>query len=104
YRVTPSAVYVGYTPGYYSVYVSDEVIVYGTGYSYTSWDGTVWYGTPVTYGFATAPTYTPWTGWVMGFGFGLAFGAATAGWGWGAYPWWGPDPRSGCARGGRADR
>jgi hypothetical protein len=90
YRVTPSAVYAGYTPGYYSVYVSDEVVVYGTGYSYTSWDGTVWYGTPVTYGFATAPTYTPWTGWVMGFGFGLAFGAATAGWGWGSYPWWGP--------------
>jgi hypothetical protein len=90
YRATPSVVYVGYTPGYYSVYVSDDVVVYGTGYTYASWDGTVWYGAPVTYGFATAPTYTPWTGWVMGFGFGLAFGAATAGWGWGCYPWWGP--------------
>jgi hypothetical protein len=90
YRATPSVVYVGYTPGYYSVYVSDDVVVYGTGYTYTSWDGTVWYGTPVTYGFATSPTYTPWTGWVMGFGFGLAFGTATAGWGWGCYPWWGP--------------
>ena len=64
--------------------------MYGTGYSYVSWDGTVWYGTPVTYGFATSPTYAPWTGWVMGFGFGLAFGAATAGWGSGCYPWWGP--------------
>jgi hypothetical protein len=90
YRATPQVVYVGYTPGYYSVYVADGVVVYGTGYTYTSWDGTVWYGTPVTYGFATAPTYTPWTGWVMGFGFGLAFGAATAGWAWGCYPWWGP--------------
>jgi hypothetical protein len=90
YRSTPQVVYVGYTPGYYSVYVSDGVVVYGTGYTYTSWDGAVWYGTPVTYGFATAPTYTPWTGWVMGFGFGLAFGVATAGWGWGCYPWWGP--------------
>ncbi len=90
YRATPQAVYVGYTPGYYSVYVSEDVVVYGTGYDYVSWDGTVWYGTPVTYGFATAPTYTPWTGWVMGFGFGLAFGAATAGWAWGSYPWWGP--------------
>jgi hypothetical protein len=90
YRATPQVVYVGYTPGYYSVYVSEGVVVYGTGYTYASWDGTVWYGTPVTYGFATAPTYTPWTGWVMGFGFGLAFGAATAGWGWGCYPWWGP--------------
>jgi hypothetical protein len=90
YRATPQVVYVGYTPGYYSVYVSDGVVVYGTGYTYTSWDGTVWYGAPVTYGFATAPTYTPWTGWVMGFGFGLAFGAVTAGWAWGCYPWWGP--------------
>ena len=90
YRATPQVVYVGYTPGYYSVYVSNGVVVYGTGYSYVSWDGTVWYGTPVTYGFATSPTYTPWTGWVMGFGFGLAFGAATAGWCWGSYPWWGP--------------
>jgi hypothetical protein len=90
YRSTPQVVHVGYTPGYYSVYVSNGVVVYGTGYSYTSWDGAVWYGTPVTYGFATAPTYTPWTGWVMGFGFGLAFGAATAGWGWCSYPWWGP--------------
>ena len=98
YRATPSAVYVGYTPGYYSVYVSDDVVVYGTGYAYPSWDGTVWYGTPVTYGFATSPTYTPWTGWVMGFGFGLAFGTATAGWGWGCYPWWGPY-RSGSAVG-----
>ena len=90
YRATPQVVYVGYTPGYYSVYVSNSVVVYGTGYYYDPWLGTVWYGTPVTYGFATSPTYTPWTGWVMGFGFGLAFGVATAGWGWGCYPWWGP--------------
>ncbi len=90
YRATPQVVYVGYTPGYYSVYVSNGVIVYGTGYYYDPWIGTVWYGTPVTYGFATSPTYSPWTGWVMGFGFGLAFGVATAGWGWGCYPWWGP--------------
>ena len=90
YRATPQVVYVGYTPGYYSVYVSNDVVVYGTGYYYDPWVGTVWYGPPVTYGFATAPTYTPWTGWVMGFGFGLAFGVATAGWGWGCYPWWGP--------------
>ena len=86
YRATPQVVYVGYTPGYYSVYVSNGVVVYGTGYYYDPWVGTVWYGTPVTYGFATAPTYTPWTGWVMGFGFGLAFGVATAGWGVGLLP------------------
>ena len=62
YRATPQVVYVGYTPGYYSVYVSNGVVVYGTGYYYDPWLGTVWYGTPVTYGFATSPTYTPWTG------------------------------------------
>jgi hypothetical protein len=90
YRATPTVVYVGYTPGYYGAYVYDGVVVYGTGYYYDPWVGTVWYGAPVTYGFGVAPTYTPWTGWVMGFGFGLAFGAVTAGWAWGCYPWWGP--------------
>jgi hypothetical protein len=90
YRSTPTVVYVGYTPGYYGTYVSDGVVVYGTGYDYSAWVGTVYYPAPVTYGYAVAPTYTPWTGWVMGFGFGLAFGAATAGWGWCCYPAWGP--------------
>ena len=90
YRATPTVVYVGYTPGYYGTYVSDGVVVYGTGYVYPAWVGTVYYPAPVTYGYAVSPTYTPWTGWVMGFGFGWAFGAATTGWGWGCYPAWGP--------------
>jgi hypothetical protein len=96
YRATPTVVYVGYTPGYYGTYVSDGVLVYGTGYVYPAWVGTVYYPVPVTYGYAVSPTYTPWTGWVMGFGFGWAFGAATAG--WGCYPAWGPyygEPRRG---------
>ena len=79
YRATPQVVYVGYTPGYYSVYVSERRRRLRHRVRVHPWVGTVWYGTPVTYGFATRPTYTPWTGWVMGFGFGLAFGAATAG-------------------------
>jgi hypothetical protein len=90
YRATPTVVYVGYTPGYYGTYVTDGVVVYGTGYVYPAWVDTVYYPAPVTYGYAVAPTYTPWTGWVMGFGFGLAFGAVTAGWAWGCYPSWGP--------------
>jgi hypothetical protein len=67
-------------------------VVYGTGYTYTPWVGTVWYGPPVTYGFGVALRYTPWTGWTIGYGFGWTWGAATVavGWGWGAYPWWGP--------------
>jgi hypothetical protein len=90
YRDTPDVVYVGYTPGYYGSYESEGVVVYGTGYDYPAWVDTVYYPAPVTYGYAVSPTYTPWTGWVMGFGFGWAFGAATSGWGWGCYPAWGP--------------
>jgi len=67
YDWTSQVVYVGYTPGYYGTYVdSDGVVVYGTGYYYTPWIGTVWYGPPVTYGVAAAVTYTPWTGWAYG--------------------------------------
>lgn len=93
YNVEGNTVYVGYTPGYQGEYVDPitHVVVYGTGYYYTPWVGTVWYGPPVTYGFGVALRYTPWTGWTVGFGFGWAWGAATVavGWGWGAYPWWG---------------
>jgi hypothetical protein len=99
YRATPTVVYVGYTPGYYGAYVSDDVVVYGTGYDYAAWVGTEYYPAPVTYGYAVAPTYTPWTGWIMGFGFGLAFGAVTAGWAWGCYPAWGPYRSYGAAVG-----
>ena len=42
-----------------------------------------WYGPAVTYGLGSNLTFTPWTGWAVGFGFGGARG-------WGAYPWWGP--------------
>jgi hypothetical protein len=94
YDSTPDTVVVGYTPGYQGSCVDPvtEVVVYGTGYPYTPWIGTYWYGPPVTYGFGVAIRYTPWTGWTFGFGFGWSWGAATVavGWGWGAYPWWGP--------------
>lgn len=92
YDYTPDYVIVGYTPGYTGAYVSSGCVVYGTGYAYTPWIGTVWYGPPVTYGFGVSLAYTPWSGWYVGFGFGWSWGAATVavGWGWGAYPWWGP--------------
>lgn len=93
YDVSGDTVYVGYTPGYHGEIVDPvtHVVVYGAGYYYTPWVGTVWYGPPVTYGFGVAMRYTPWTGWSMGFGFGWAWGPATVsiGWGWGSYPWWG---------------
>jgi len=89
YKATPQYVYVGYTPGYFGTVVSDNVIVYGTGYYYTPWVGTAWYGAPITYGLGCNIAWTPWTGWGFGFGFGI-------GWGWGGgwyyppSPWWGP--------------
>jgi len=83
-------VYVGYTPGYYGSCVSNGVVVYGTGYAYPPYVGSVWYGPPATYGVGVGMTYTPWTGWTFGFGFGWSWGSVTVGWGWGAYPWWGP--------------
>ena len=52
YDATPEVVYVGYTPGYVGSYVSPEsVVVYGTGWPYRPWIGSVWYGAPVTWGF-----------------------------------------------------
>jgi hypothetical protein len=93
YEVTPTTVIVGYTPGYYGTYVSNGVVVYGTGYYYTPWVGTAWYGPPVTYGFGVNVAYTPWTGWSMGFCYGWGWGSVSmsfGGWGYGPYPWWGP--------------
>lgn len=89
YRATPQYVYVGYTPGYFGTVVSDNVIVYGTGYYYNPWIGSYWYGPPLTYGLGCNIAWTPWTGWGFSFGFGI-------GWGWGSgwyyppSPWWGP--------------
>ncbi|MDM0024434.1 autotransporter [Variovorax saccharolyticus] len=94
YDTTPDTVLVGYSPGYMGSIVDPAtgVVVYGTGYAYSPWIGTVWYGPPVTYGYGAAVAYTPWTGWAVAFGLGWAWGAATVatGWGWGPYPYWGP--------------
>jgi hypothetical protein len=92
YRATNDIVRVGYTPGYHGSVLttgSGVVVVYGTGYPYSPWIGSYWYGPPVTYGCGVSITYTPWTGWCFGFGFGWYWGTAV-GWGWGPYPWWGP--------------
>jgi hypothetical protein len=98
YSSTATTVVVAYTPGYTGTVVSaDGVVVYGTGYVYPSYvSSTVWYPAPVTYGYAANPTWTPWTGWALGFGFGFALAASTAGyhWGgcWGCAPYWGAMP------------
>jgi hypothetical protein len=95
YGANAETVTVGYTPGYYGICTtqgSGYVVVYGTGYPYTPWVGSVWYGPPVTYGFGSAVCYTPWSGWTFSYGFGWSWGYPMypMGWGWGPYPWWGP--------------
>jgi hypothetical protein len=82
YGGSDNEVYVGYTPGYYGTVVSDNVVVYGTGYACNSWVGGVWYGCPATYGYGAAFALGAAAGWALAFG-----------WGW--YdpwysPWWGP--------------
>jgi hypothetical protein len=91
YEVTPRYVVVGYTPGYMgTVVTSSGVVVYGTGYVYAPYVvSTVWYPAPVTYGYAASVTYTPWTGWVVGFGFGWPMGVAYA---CAPAPYWGAMP------------
>jgi len=83
YGMSPYYVYVGYLPGYYGTVVAPGgVVVYGTGYYYSPWVGTMFYAPPVTYGVAAVPYYAP----AVGFAFGFAFGAAIA-----PHPYyWGP--------------
>jgi hypothetical protein len=95
YNSDSETVNVGYTPGYYGTCVthgSGAVVVFGTGYGYAPWVGSVWFGPPMTYGFGCSMCYSPWAGWSFGFGFGWYWGMpmAPVGWGWGMYPWWGP--------------
>lgn len=83
YGADSQVAYVGYTPGYLGTVVApDGVVVYGTGYTYAPWIGSVWYAAPYTWGLAAAPIYNPY----VGFGFGFGLGLATAAW---AVPYWG---------------
>ena len=79
YGATPDVVYTGYTPGYLGTVVAPgPVVVYGTGYVYPAWAGTIWYPAPGTWG---------WSPFDVGFGVdvftGFAFGFALGPyWGW----------------------
>jgi hypothetical protein len=66
YSSTPATVVVGYTPGYYgTVTTADGVVVYGTGYAYPVYVGSVWYPWPPTYGFAFGFTVGMFWGFAM---------------------------------------
>ncbi len=90
YAASPGIVVVGYTPGYTGVVVTpDGIVVYGTGYVYPAYvTAAVWYPPPVTYGYAANITYTPWTGFAMGF----AIGWSAAHWCYAPTPYWGAMP------------
>ena len=90
YSSTPEDVYVGYTPGYFGTVENEDVVVYGTGYDYTPWIGSDWYGPPITYGLGCSIGWTPWWGWGFGFGFGWGRDVFGIGWFYPPAPWWGP--------------
>ena len=54
YETTPNTVYFGYTPGYHYTYVSNGVVVYGSGYYWGS------YYTPYAYAYAPYWYYSPY--------------------------------------------
>jgi len=85
YDSTPDVVYVGYTPGYVGSYLSsDNVIVYGTGWYYSPWVGSVWYGAPVTWGFGFTIFNSWWNPWWRP-AWGFAYAPVPC-----LHPWWGP--------------
>jgi hypothetical protein len=82
YGFTPEVVYVGYTPGYLGTVVEpDGVVVYGTGYEYTPWIGSVYYAAPATYGVQAQPVYNPATDMAYGMALGLTTAAMVDAWG-----------------------
>ena len=73
YGATPGFVYVGYTPGYLGAFLSDGVVVFGTGWRYPG---------------VLCGVY--WCGWPWTWGFGFRFSYWSGGWFWrpvGHY-WW----------------
>jgi hypothetical protein len=97
YYVTDDLVYTGYLPGYTGTYVQNETIVYGTGYYYPPYHGTIYVAYPATWGWHVR--WNPWYGW--GFGFSYSTGRFTIRIGWGGhrYGWWGPGRYHGYRRG-----
>jgi hypothetical protein len=85
YGATPTVVYTGYTPGYMGTCVApDGVVVYGTGYYYPAYVGSVWVGYPCTYGYGAGFAYGAATGFAFGFAAGAIIGDC-----W-SHPYWGP--------------
>ena len=92
YRSTPQVVFVGFTPGYVSMFRHRGVVVFGTGFHFRPWvSPVVFFPRPATFGFRMV--FNPWVGWVVvmgpstrfvtvGIHFGPPFGPRRG--------WWGP--------------
>jgi hypothetical protein len=81
YQSTPEVVYVGYTPGYMWSYPYYGVPVYGTGWYYPPYWGSVYYPRPPTWGIHVG--YNPWTGWHYGVSWSNGFMSVGVSWGGG---------------------
>jgi hypothetical protein len=98
YESNPEVVYVGYTPGYTSSYVSHGCVVYGTGWYYPPyWGPRYYYPYHSTWGFHVR--WNPWYGWSFGISYSTGPFTFSFGWGgWGGYwgpGWYRPYPRYG---------
>ena len=62
----------------------DGVVVYGTGYDYTPWVGSVYYAAPDTYGVQAQPVYNPAVDMAYGMALGLTTAALVDSWGGGS--------------------
>ncbi|HXX93341.1 MAG TPA: hypothetical protein VEN81_06885, partial [Planctomycetota bacterium] len=50
FGVSPEAIYVGFYPGYRGCYRGGRTVVFGTGWHYPAWHGSLWFPRPVTWG------------------------------------------------------
>jgi hypothetical protein len=60
YGQTADTIDYGYTPGYLGSYVSNNTVVYGSGWYYRPWIGYHWYGSPWTWGHGFSFYYSWW--------------------------------------------
>lgn len=81
YDSTPDIVYVGYTPGYMWSFPYYGAPVYGTGWYYPPYWGSMFYPRPPTWGMHVG--YNPWTGWNFGVSWSNGFFNMGVTWGGG---------------------
>jgi hypothetical protein len=84
YDSTPTAVYMGYLPGYLGCYPYYGTVVHGTGYHYRPWRGRHrYFARPLTWGFHAR--YNPWLSrW--SYGFSYCSGFLRVGFRWHSWP------------------